>query len=106
MRFQGVLYEDYANKRQRIDTHARFEHERAITFLRFYSTKVEYEIVEADKRCHHRALNETMVAPFDWVQSGANQQNECHRRGAVGSLWVVSSLHLIFQSAQQTEFEP
>jgi len=91
---RGILYEDYTNRRQRIDTQHNFEHPVHYSFFRFYQLHTEYEYQLENNKCIKRALNATMRPAFDWVQSGSHlEPRECHGQGSLGSLWGKTTDH-------------
>jgi hypothetical protein len=87
VRMHGVLYEDYTNRRQRIDTQHSHEHPVHFSFFRFYSQHVEYEYQLENNQCIKRNLNATMRAAFNWVKTAKLEPRECHGEGKIGNLW-------------------
>jgi hypothetical protein len=67
--FEGLLYESFSTKRQRIDvihTHERVTH---VELLRLYNNHVEYDAQEGDSnpKCFKKQFNQTMHAAFAWL---------------------------------------
>ena len=75
-KFDGLLYETYTNKKQRIDVDHVHEHRVKVELLRLFGSHVEYE-VQGQERCRKHSLNGTMHAAFSWL-ANAKLGHECH----------------------------
>jgi len=94
-RFEGILYETFTNKKQRIDVDHVHEHPVHVELLRLFGTHAEYEVQGQDK-CRKHALNGTMHAAFSWL-ANAKMGHECHAQHpnkTIGVSWTLTNEHL------------
>jgi len=94
-RFQGIVYESYSTKRQRIDVDHVHERPVKVELLRLFASHTEYE-VQGTSTCRKHGFNESMHAAFAWL-ANAKKGHECHAsqpNKTVGVSWSVKNEHL------------
>jgi len=95
VRYDGIIYESYSTKCERIDLQHSHEHPIKVELLRLYANEEEYDIQGADL-CRKRQFNMSMHAMFGWL-TNAKPGHECHARypnKTVGASWFLANEHL------------
>eukprot|EP01130_Rhizamoeba_saxonica_P003354 TRINITY_DN1421_c0_g1_i1.p1 TRINITY_DN1421_c0_g1~~TRINITY_DN1421_c0_g1_i1.p1 ORF type:complete len:193 (-),score=45.61 TRINITY_DN1421_c0_g1_i1:51-629(-) len=88
-RFPGDVFEDFTNKRMRIDVDRHESYGGKIVILRLFEKQVEYHYVPNSDTCVVHAFNDTMHAGFEWLEH-AKYSRECEAEHSEekGDLWV------------------